>query len=233
MVIVRRFVSIVASVVWLAVWPAVAGRADVAASLPPPAQPSIAASGESVTVAWSPVANADGYRVQVSLNGGAYLDAAATDGATHTLEVDDLRSPSLSCGQGPCSVTARVAATSGGAEGPFSAPSVAVSLPMPYTIPMSVFRTNSPRQVTLVLYGVSARTGQVLHLLKMDSSQIWQDTGVTTVVHRQRVPGHRRAVQAWKFTVVVHTRGLSNYRVEIPAAGSLGEGISRPYGVRR
>lgn len=230
---VRRLVSLVAVSVVLAAAGAMPARADVSPSMQVPARPGIAADGESVVVSWAPVAGADGYRVQVSFNGGPYVDAGSADGATSSLVVDELRSRTMPCGQGPCSVTAEVAETSGPFQSAYSAPSVAVALPMPYAISMSVARRTSPRQVTLILFGTSLPAGQVVHLLKMSSERIWQDTGVTTTVHRQRVPGHRRTVRAWLFTIVVRSRGLSNYRVEVPTAGARGRGTSRPYGVRR
>lgn len=228
----RRVISAVALAVALAA-SYVDVRVSAAAALAVPAPPQLTASGESVTVTWAPVSGASGYRVQISLNGGPYLFAGLTDGATYSLVVDDLRSDSLPCRQGPCSVTAEVASTNDVAQSAFSAPSAAVELPMPYTISMRVARHTSARQVVLVLYGASSHAGQVLHLLKMSADRTWEDTGVTTTVHRQRVPGRRHRISAWLFRIVVRSRGFSNYRVEIPAAGPLGEGMSRPYGVRR
>lgn len=208
-------------------------QATVDPGLTRPAAPTVTVSGETAHVTWAAVPGAGGYGVQVSLDGGVHWGSGGfTDAATTSVDVPDLRASSLGCSAGACSVIAQVEQIVGSYESPWSASSTPVALPLPFTIPMSVWRHNAPGRVTLVLYGASSHPGQVIHLFKLGRDRIWTDTGRTTTVHRQRVPGHARALQAWRFTIVVRAHGKSNYRVEIPAAGQFGEGTSRPYGVR-
>lgn len=207
--------------------------ATIDPNLPVPSPPSVSVSGDAAQISWTPVAGAGGYRVQISLNGGRFGDVGDTDAATYSIVAHELRSPSLGCSQGPCTVRAQVATVNGAWESGFSAPSAPVAIPLPYAIPMSVARRNGAGKVTLELYGASHHPGQVVHLLMMSRERIWEDTGRTTTVRVQRVPRHARPILAWSFKIVVRSHGLSNYRVEVPAAGQTGEGLSRPYGVRR
>lgn len=234
--VVRKLVLLAATIALFGVGNG-AAVATVGGDAPPvPAAPSISVWGDQATVTWQPVPGATSYEAQISLNGGPWGYSEDVGASIRSVTFDSLRSPSLGCETGPCTVQVRVESLNGAWESGWSTPSALANLPVPSVIAMQTYHVKGKRSTTVYLFG-RATAGVTFRLQKFDvTERVWNDAGPTTTARVQTLPSSKKKkvrALAWVFKIVVRSKGLSNFRVVVDPAGDDGGGASRPFGVRR